>query len=1115
MPRSLQPRLVSRTRETWSITRFDETKGRENEMDARPDLAGKRRWSFRRKRRKLTVTGKVWVRSRHMVSGIVQNVIHIPQVAGVIERPRLLAQLQSAATQKLTLICAPPGYGKTTLAAQFASRSSSGVVWHTIEERERDVPNLFHGLVSGIASYVPGIDSLADSTQYTPDELAAIITDYLRVNTSRDFVCIFDDTHALAGSLPAETFLQMLVELLPPNWHLVLIGRILPNLPLTEMIARREVVAFGQAQLRFTPDEIHRLAAETHGASLTSTEIERLASRLEGWPAGIVLALHPLPSDLEQTMLHGGRGPEALFNALASSMLDFQPPGLRDFLLASSTLFKMTPELCTSVLEVPNSAYWINEAQRRNLFLSRIAGGLVYHGLFRDFLQMQLKRDHPERFVSLHVKAARWFENNDRLDDSFDHYIAAGLIERAAAIAEQVADTFFAQGYAETLIKWRTQMGPSRVFAPRLSYNCGRVFSDRYEYEEAERALDEAERGFYQAQNEQGVGDVQLQWAFIKLQSGQFKRAISDVAHFVSPDHGSGSWQGRALRIVGLAQLRLGEARTAIANLEQALKIYRASGDAHAVANLLQDLGVAYLGQGRMYDASACLQELVALRRSLGSPSAVAAALNNLGYFYHLSGNYEQSISTFREGLRIISAVPSKRAESALLWSLGDVRRDQGAFDEAIRLYNHALGLVGNGEPVIRCGVLISSSTLRRWQGDMNEAVALAERALSLSNTYEIALHRALAQAALWAARSHLGDASVALDKLDSVIEDLAEQDARSKLVWVHALRANAALLLGENQRADWAIESALKVAQEGRSVQPLVAEIAHSSLLEPYVTNSSAKYSLLSRELTTLCGQPEARRTEAHPIWTNWMETYSVRVTTLGRERIEHDGEVISPSDWRSSTAREMFLYLLFNGPESRERISLVFWPDSPIKQVRSNFHTTLYRARQAVGENVINHADGLYFINPDLSLWCDALELGELIQQVRLMPPRDARTENLWHKAANLYHGDFLPSWDHEWVLFRRQNLFDDYIEALIGLGVCARARHNPREALAAFRRALDADPYCENAHRGIMLCYDDLGEKQQALAQFNNLRALLREELGVEPSNETLDLAERLLE
>jgi DNA-binding SARP family transcriptional activator len=443
------------------------------------------------------------------------------------------------------------------------------------------------------------------------------------------------------------------------------------------------------------------------------------------------------------------------------------------------------------------------------------------------------------------------------------------------------------------------------------------------------------------------------------------------------------------------------------------------------------------------------------------------------------------------------------------------VRRDQGAFDEAIRLYNHALGLVGSGEPVVRCEVIISSSTLKRWQGDLNEAVSLAERALTLSNDHEIALHRALAQAALWAARSQLGETAEALDQFDVVLADLDEQDARAKLVWVHALRANAALMLGDTRLAESAVEAALRVAHEGGSIQPLVAEIAHSTMFKQYIASLPAKYGMLSRELKKLNGKSDTQTIQIQPGSDDWLETYSLRVMTLGRERIERDGEAISPSDWRASTAREMFLYLLFNGPESRERISLIFWPDSPIRQVRSNFHTTLYRARQALGENVINHGDGFYFIDPGLSLWCDVLEFEDLIQRARLMPPRDARTENLWQKAVDLYHGDFLPSWDHEWVSFRRQSLFDHYLEALIGLGACARARHNSREALVAFRRALDADPYCEAAHRGIMLCYDDLGEKKQALAQFNQLRNLLLDELGVEPSDETLDLAEQLLE
>jgi LuxR family maltose regulon positive regulatory protein len=1034
----------------------------------------------------------------------------IPFVSGVIERPRLLAQIQAASIHKLILICAPPGFGKTTIAAQFAHHATMPVAWHTLEDRERDIPNLYRRMMSILEECVPGIHPTPAGQIYTSTERAAMITDYLRANTPSGIIYILDDIHLLAGSPPAEAFLQTLVELLPTNCHLILIGRVLPNLPLTEMIARREVVAYGQDALRFTPDEISRLAAETTGTVLSKAEIDKLASRLEGWPAGTVLALNPLPTDLEQMMLSGGRGPEALFNALARSMLDLQPPGLRDFLLASSTFSRMTPELCSTVLELPDSLHWLREAQHRNLFLSSTSGGLVYHRLFRNFLQSQLHSDNLTLFTSLHAKAAHWLEEHDRLDDSFDHYMIAGFTERATTIAERVADAFFAQGHVETLLEWHMRLRDLDLVTPRLLYNCARIYTDRYNYEEAEETLNEAELGFTEIQNENGAANVQLQRAFILLQKGRFRSAISEAAAFMGDPRDTKSLRGRALNIIGVAHIHLGEVKVAVEYLEQALRIHRIDKDAHALANLLQDLGVAYSRQGRLSDASACLQEVVALRRSLGSPGTVAAALNNLGYYYHLGNNYEQALSTFQEGLGIVAAVPNKRVESALLWSMGDVRRDQGAFQESIRLYNRALGLVGNSEPSQRCGVLISSATLRRWENNYQESASLAERALALAETHEIALMVASAKAALWAARGHMGEAAAAQTQLETVIGDLRAQGARLKLVWVYALSAHLTLLLSDRRGADDYIDLALSEARQGGSAQSLVAEIEHSPLLKFHIVTHPDKY----RELLVMLKKLQGVHENITNADIGTPKTYSVRIMTLGVERIECDGTPITPTEWRSSAARELFLYLLFNGPESRERLSLAFWPDSPAKQVRSIFHTTLYRARQALGENAILFQDGVYYISPELNLWCDALELENFTRQARLLPLRDARTENLWRKAIDLYHGDFLPGWDVDWALYRRQSLLEAYLEALMGAGNCARARQDFRDAITSFRRVLDMDPFLEDAHRAIMLCFADLGEKHQVLAHFQRMQDLFQEELGLDPSEETLELADDLL-
>lgn len=130
-------------------------------------------------------------------------------------------------------------------------------------------------------------------------------------------------------------------------------------------------------------------------------------------------------------------------------------------------------------------------------------------------------------------------------------------------------------------------------------------------------------------------------------------------------------------------------------------------------------------------------------------------------------------------------------------------------------------------------------------------------------------------------------------------------------------------------------------------------------------------------------------------------------------------------------------------------------------------------------------------------------------------MLPPRDARTEDLWRRAVDLYRGDFLPSLDPSWVIPLRESLREAYLEALIGLGECARARNDLHNAVNAFKRALEEEPYREDIHRSIMMCYAQMGERKLILGHLQSLEELLDEELGVEPSEETVALARRLLE
>ncbi len=1030
-----------------------------------------------------------------------------------IERPRLLAKLQGAESHKLTLISAPPGYGKTTLVSQFARQTAYPLIWHTLEDRERDVPNLYTQSLSLLDAVAPGISKLPLPYGYAPGELATAITSFLRHTLSSPIFYVFDDAHQLTESTDAETWLRTFVTTIPPNCHIILISRTLPDLPLVEMIARREIMAIGQEELRFTAREIEDLAQKA-SSSVPAAQVAEITERLEGWAAGTVLALQPMPADFERAVLREHEAPEALFDALADQMFGMQPPHMQSFLLASATLTRITPELCTNALLLPNAAALLIEAQERNLFLNKASGGLVYHTLFRSFLQRRLKETDPDLFAELHTHVGSWFEAQNAIDESFNHYYLAGRFDRAARVAEGVAQAYFAQGKIETLLNWEAQLNTTQLSIPRLLYSCALIHTDRYEYADAEIKLNRIECESMLSEATISAEQLQLQRAMIHLQRGDYATAVTQAEPFIV-EVGITPHRYRALNILGVAYLRLGEVARATAYLEEALPLFRASADAHALSQLLQNLGAAYSRLGRLTAASACLQEVVALRRSLGGAAALALALNNLGYYYHQCNDYKHALSTLQEGLSVVARFPSRRAETYLLWSLGDVQRDRGAFETALNCYMKALDLVGDKEPPLRCLILTSTSTLYRWHGKHAEAIRYAEQSAQLAERNNQQTELIRAEAALWATRAEMGQAADALAHIQTLIADLSRGGTRLELIRLFGLCANVALLMNDMAQAGDFLRKAFEQGQDMGSLQLLVAEVIHSARLEVFILKEARRYEPLLRELLHLRAEQakaehEAPRFQKLPNVT----TFGLRVLTLGRENILRDSVPIATSEWRATAARELFFYLLFVGPASREQISLAFWPDTSTQRVRSNFHTTLYRARHALGENTIHFEDGIYLINPAVDVWCDAQELETLVIQARLLSPNDARTEDLWRRGLELYKGEFLGSLETIWIGARREGYYNCYIEALIGLGECARARRDFRQALDTFQKALEFEPYREDIHRAIMTCYAQRGDKYQLNKHLHELKMLLREELDAEPSTETLDLAQSLL-
>ncbi|HEX2910469.1 MAG TPA: LuxR C-terminal-related transcriptional regulator [Chloroflexia bacterium] len=385
----------------------------------------------------------------------------------VISRSRLESTLEKALFQhRLTLISAPAGAGKTTLLARLYQDSPDlPMAWVALDEDDND-PIRF---LVAIASALQRLNAKCGLTTFNllnnlggaPTEprriLSALINDVVQ-NLPQHFALALDDLHLVTD--PAIfVLLDYLLERMPAQMHLVVATRYDPPLSLARLRARGQLAELRLPDLRFTSQETANFLSRRLGLELTPAGLELLQSQTEGWAAGLRMlatSLDRLQSDVdrENFIRNLTWGDHYIFDYLAEEVLNHQSPEMRLFLLQTSILPQLTPELCEAVTGRENVIALLDELYRRNLFVMSVDAVrriYRYHDLFAVFLQERLKQELPDQFVELHGRAAR----AEALPaPAIRHYLAAELWEEAAEAIERAGNGLFQHGMIATLRGW-------------------------------------------------------------------------------------------------------------------------------------------------------------------------------------------------------------------------------------------------------------------------------------------------------------------------------------------------------------------------------------------------------------------------------------------------------------------------------------------------------------------------------------------------------------------------------------------------------------------------------------------------------------------------------------
>ncbi|EFH84022.1 LuxR C-terminal-related transcriptional regulator [Ktedonobacter racemifer] len=380
----------------------------------------------------------------------------------LVTRERLLDKLDTALSYPLTLISASAGWGKTTLLSAWVARSTCSIAWLSLDELDNDPARFWISILAALRTSLPrsGKTVLAMLRAAQPPPLTTILMTLLNELSAlaEPIVLVLDDYHVIGEQSVHDTFLYLL-EHLPADVHLVIASRVDPPFPLARLRVRNQLLELRDVDLRFQTEEAAHFLTHTMALSLEETAIATLASRTEGWIAGLQLAAlsmrhHVDPSTFVQTFSGGHRH---LLHYIQEEILVGQPQALQAFLLHTSILNQMTASLCQAVTAQANSRELLEAGVRANLFLVPLDEELRWyrvHALFREALLARLRATQPEMVPLLQQRAARWHEQHGDMREAIVYALQAADYTYAASLMERVADQMWLRGEAQTLHTW-------------------------------------------------------------------------------------------------------------------------------------------------------------------------------------------------------------------------------------------------------------------------------------------------------------------------------------------------------------------------------------------------------------------------------------------------------------------------------------------------------------------------------------------------------------------------------------------------------------------------------------------------------------------------------------
>jgi len=1048
------------------------------------------------------------------IDSIVRHAITPPAFErGKLHREHLVDMIHANVPKKLIAIAAPPGYGKTTLLADFTENTELPVCWVRLTDADRDVMRFAKILAASLQKRFrrlrgePNLEALAGAS---PEALARTFTLLIDERISETFIIALDDVHLINRSKPVLEFLDAWLEVQPEQVTLVAAGREVLEVSLAKLMADGELAGFGPHNLALSRDELITLSKMHSGIELNEDEAGKLLEETRGWVTGVLLS--GILSRNVMNALAQSTGP-MVYEYLASVVLNRQPDDMRRFMLDSAVLPVMTTESCDHVLQINDSEQFLARLVREGYFVT-VSGDspkmYEYHPQFREFLQETSEDIDTNRLRELRVRAANYLEQFGDPEHAVEIYFDAHASQQAASLAGEHAARMFRMGRIQTLEDWTENLEKQEAWAPRVFLYLAKAFTDKGDLDRAEEILEKA-RQMLKPKASKGLRvEIECQQGFIEFRRKDYEKLISAV------EKAAQVFPKRARREIKLALFRVSALAAGFGRRDyeeaerlalEAVELLDGIDDRYNLATTLVDLSIYQSALGNSIQAYATNMRAHQILEEIGAPLPLATSLNNLAIDAHFQGRFEDALNMFNEGIKYARQAGSLAWEGLILFGQADLFSDLGLPLQAAELYGQGLRIATQLEnrDLIRYGC-VQTSVMHRRRGTGDLPHQWLKRAVALGSDEAETPEIRIQLAAL--------EMSSSAERAQEVLNQLSGSDAvgldANQRTQVHYFLAKAYYIDGQIEKANRTLEDLSSWVGTYGTEQLVAAELIVDEQFLEFVRMrllGSPVMSTILHRMETIEGisqQYKQGSDETSVIPKLNFTTLGEVDILLGKERLAE----LKP------LTREILIYLVDNKRVDRDVLLETFWPKYPPGRQVSNLYTAIYSLRRVLGKDAVTLDGSVYGMDPDLPINFDVARFERAAAVAEGLPPGDPRRFFALTEAINSYGGIFMSEFTSDWVFDRRRGLEFRFLELLIDHADEAIIRNQPTRSLNSLRRALNFDPYRDDINLRYLETLGLLERRSEIVAHYQQYIQLLSTDLGLDPPESVRALYSKLI-